>query len=77
MNRQPPLLLAHVALMLAAAANASGPREETADMPSLELLEYLAEFERSDDGRLLDPLDLERESDDDAPQADARARPTR
>ncbi len=31
----------------------SGPAEE---LPSIELLEYLAEFVETDDGRLLEPL---------------------
>lgn len=43
----------------------------TVDAPTVELLEYLAEFEPLDDGRLLDPLDLRRPpADDNAASAD-------
>lgn len=52
-----PLLIATVQAEAAAPTESAGP-------PSIELLEYLAEFELDGDGRLLDPLDMQRDSRD-------------
>ena len=52
-------------LLIASAPAIAAPPTEPVDPPSIELLEYLAEFERSGDGELLDPLDMQREGTDD------------
>jgi len=47
-------------LLIAAAPTNAAPPAGPVDLPSIELLEYLAEFEPAEDGRLLDPLDMQR-----------------
>ncbi len=37
-------------------------------LPSLELLDYLADFEEDADGRLIDPMDAVAEAPDDRPE---------
>ena len=47
------------AAMLAATGTVfAGAEAEGNDMPSIELLEYLAEFELNHDGHLIDPLEI-------------------
>lgn len=54
-------------LLIAATPATAAPPTGFDEPPSIELLEYLAEFELDDDGRLLDPLELQRKPSDDAP----------
>lgn len=61
MTARTPCLLACGALLFGTPLLAGDAPAEADDMPSLELLEYLAAFERDDDGRLLDPLDMQRD----------------
>ncbi len=51
-------------LLIATAPAGAAPPTAAPDPPSIELLEYLAEFELDGDGRLLDPLDMQRDSRD-------------
>ncbi len=51
-------------LLIATAPADAAPPTDSPDPPSIELLEYLAEFELDNDGRLLDPLDMRRDSRD-------------
>ncbi|HHI77296.1 MAG TPA: hypothetical protein ENJ94_09000 [Gammaproteobacteria bacterium] len=43
--------------------------EEREALPSLELLDYLADFEEDADGRLIDPMESLAEAPDDRPDA--------
>jgi len=52
MTRRLPLLL--VALGAVTAQAAPPPEDDT--LPSIELLEYLADFAEDENGRLIDPL---------------------
>ncbi|MDJ0740827.1 MAG: hypothetical protein QNJ91_14020 [Gammaproteobacteria bacterium] len=61
MTARAPCLLVCAALLFALPALAGDTPAEEDDVPSLELLEYLAAFERDDDGRLVDPLDMQRD----------------
>ena len=47
-------------MLIAAAPTTAAPPAAPVEPPSIELLEYLAEFEPAEDGRLLDPLDMQR-----------------
>lgn len=71
-------LLVIAALLCPATTVSAGDAEPGSDdLPSIELLEYLAEFEALADGRLLDPLDLQRDTGDELVTADEPRRPTR
>lgn len=61
-------------LLIAAVPADAAPPTETSDPPSIELLEYLAEFELDNDGRLLDPLEMQRDSRDQDPAAPTTSR---
>ena len=54
-------------LLIAAAPATAAPPTEPVDPPTIELLEYLAEFELTGDGHLLDPLDMQRNKQDEDP----------
>lgn len=70
MNGQPWPLRWFGPLLIAATPVTAAPATGSGEPPSIELLEYLAEFELDDDGRLLDPLEEQRNSrDDDPPRA--------
>ncbi len=66
MRRTAAVVLASTLACTAPSSAAPGPADE-ADIPSIELLEYLADFEEDEQGRLLDPLE----------QADREARERR
>lgn len=53
-----PLLLA-LATHQAYAVDALSAAGNADEVPSIEFLEYLAEFTRTEDGRLIDPLDAD------------------
>lgn len=50
--------MAVVVLLYTGTALAAAPTDDEGESPTLELLDYLAEFAVSADGRLIDPLDL-------------------
>ena len=57
-------------LLMASVPTGAAQPSEVPDPPSIELLEYLAEFEQDSDGRLLDPLDVQHDNrDQDTPPA--------
>ena len=64
MTRRLPLLL--VALGTVTVQAAPPPEDDT--LPSIELLEYLADFVEDEKGRLIDPLS-QAETEDDAPRS--------
>ena len=51
-------------MLIAAAPTTAAPPAAPVEPPSIELLEYLAEFEQDSDGRLLDPLDMQHDNRD-------------
>ena len=63
-------------LLIAAAPTTAAPPAGPVDPPSIELLEYLAEFELASDGRLLDPLDMQRDNHDEDPPPPTTPRST-